>query len=72
MTVTVDFSTPNTGSGCNPPDVLVRLELVRPSGTVAATTATCYCSYNARLDAVPINETGTWTMRVRAYEQWVN
>jgi len=37
-TVTVDYVTPQVN---NRPDLIVRLELVRPNGTVAATTASC-------------------------------
>lgn len=65
--VTVDFATPSTG---NRPDLVARVDLVRPNGTVAATTATC--GNNVRLDTIAIDMTGSWTVRVRAYESWFN
>ncbi len=67
-TITVDYSTPTVP--VSRPDHVVRLELVRPSGTVAATTPSC--GTTARLDNVLLNETGTWTVRVRSYESWPN
>ncbi|NOT02443.1 MAG: hypothetical protein HOP29_17700 [Phycisphaerales bacterium] len=67
-TVTVDYETPTVP--VSRPDHMVRLELVRPSGTVAATTPSC--GTTARLDNVSLNETGTWTVRVRSYEFWPN
>lgn len=66
-TVTVDFSTPSVNSR---PDIAVRLDLIRPNGTVAATTASC--GTTTRLDTISLDATGTWTVRVRAYESWYN
>ncbi len=66
-TVTADFMTPMVGGR---PDLVVRLDLIRPNGTTAASTATC--GTTARLDTIPIDATGTWVVRVRAYESWFN
>ena len=66
-TVTVDFSTPTAN---NRPDLVVRLDLIRPNGTVATSTASC--GTTARLDTIGLDATGTWTVRVRAYESWFN
>lgn len=65
--VTVDYSTPTVN---NRPDHPVRLDLVRPDGTTAATVPSC--DFTTRLDNVAVNQTGTWTVRVRSYEQWLN
>jgi len=64
-TVTVDFATPTVDTR---PDLVVRLDLIRPNGTTASTTASC--STTVRLDTIPIDATGIWTVRVRAYESW--
>jgi len=64
-TVTVDFATPTVDAR---PDLVVRLDLIRPNGTTASTTASC--ATTTRLDTIPIDATGTWTIRVRAYESW--
>jgi len=64
---TVDFSTPQVG---NRPDIAVRLDLVRPNGTLASSTASC--GTTVRLDSVPLDATGLWVVRVRAYESWFN
>ncbi|MBI1825209.1 MAG: hypothetical protein HY287_04710 [Planctomycetes bacterium] len=66
-TVTVDFSTPSVNSR---PDLVVRLDLLRPNGSMA--TSTVSCGQTVRLDDVPMDATGTWTARVRAYESWFN
>ena len=66
-TVTVDFATPMVNSR---PDLVVRLDLIRPNGTPASSTPSC--SANARLDTIPLDATGTWKVRVRAYESWQN
>ncbi len=63
--VTVDFTTPLVK---NRPDLTVRLDLVRPNGTVAASVPSC--GTTARIDTAAIDATGTWTVRVRAYESW--
>jgi len=65
--VTVDFITPNVGGI---PDLPVRMDLVRPNGTVATSTASC--GTTARLQSVQLDATGTWLARVRAYESWCN
>ena len=52
------------------PDLAVRLELIRPDGTSASSTASC--GGTAKLNNVNVNQTGTWTVRVRAYESWNN
>ncbi len=68
-TVTVNWSTSQVAGN---PDVHARLELVRPSGTVAAST-TAGCGNNSlQLNAVPLFETGTWTVRVRAGDNWTS
>ncbi len=63
--VTVDFSTPLVK---NRPDLTVRLDLIRPNGTVAASMPSC--GTTTRIDTAAIDATGTWTVRVRAYESW--
>ncbi|MBI4717667.1 MAG: hypothetical protein HY763_07680, partial [Planctomycetes bacterium] len=65
--VTVDYATPLTAGGF--PDHFARLDLIRPDGTVASTNALCG---NFRLDNVAVNQSGTWTVRVRTHESWVN
>ncbi|MDO8629356.1 MAG: hypothetical protein Q7R41_02585, partial [Phycisphaerales bacterium] len=65
--VTVDFVTPNVAGL---PDLPVRMDLVRPNGTVLVSTASC--GTTARLQSVQLDATGTWLVRVRAYESWCN
>jgi len=63
--ITIDFVTPSAGGR---PDVLIRVDLVRPNGTVF--TGTPSCGTTARINAAVLDATGTWTVRVRAYESW--
>ena len=63
----IRFITPNVGGI---PDLPVRMDLVRPNGTVANSTASC--GTTARLQSVQLDATGTWLARVRAYESWCN
>jgi len=63
--ITIDFITPSVGGR---PDVLIRLDLIRPDGT--ALTNTVSCGTTARINAAVLDATGTWTVRVRAYESW--
>jgi len=65
--VSVAFTTPLVNTR---PDLPVRLDLIRPDGSTAATTASC--STTASLSSVAVNQTGLWTIRVRAYEAWSN
>jgi hypothetical protein len=64
-TATVDFSTPLVK---NRPDLTVRLELIRPNGTIASSVPSC--GTTTRIDSAVIDASGTWTVRVRAYESW--
>ncbi len=63
--ITVDFTTPSV---LNRPDVLSRVDLVRPNGTTF--TGTASCGNTARINNATLDATGTWTVRVRAYENW--
>jgi len=67
VSATVDFSTPTVNAR---PDLIVRLDLVRPNGTTATTTASC--STTARLDSIVLDATGTWKVRVGVYENWAS
>ncbi|MDO8628907.1 MAG: hypothetical protein Q7R41_00290, partial [Phycisphaerales bacterium] len=67
VSATVDFSTPTVNAR---PDLVVRLDLVRPNGTTATTTASC--GTTARLDNIVLDATGTWKVRVAAYESWAS
>ncbi|MBI4719521.1 MAG: hypothetical protein HY763_17125, partial [Planctomycetes bacterium] len=64
--VTVDYFTPMVGGL---PDHFARLDLIRPDGAIASTNALCG---NFRLDNVAVNQSGTWTVRVRTHESWAN
>ncbi|MEK7711207.1 MAG: hypothetical protein AAB341_04845, partial [Planctomycetota bacterium] len=49
--VTVDFSTPTVNSR---PDLVPRLDLIRPDATVASTVPSC--DFTARLDNIAVNQ----------------
>jgi len=63
--VTIDFITPPVAGR---PDLVPRVDLIRPNGTTAASVPSCGAT--TRIDNAFLDATGTWTIRVRAYESW--
>lgn len=65
--VTVDLFTQTTPSGYL--DIFPRVDLLRPDASQAATVSACG---STRLDTVPVDASGTWSVRVRENPQWFN
>lgn len=65
--ITVDYYTPIAAGSY--PDHFARLDLIRPDGTSANSSPGCG---NFRLDNIAVNQTGSWTVRVRTHETWFN
>jgi hypothetical protein len=65
QTATVNFTTPSI-SGT--PDVTIRMQLVRPAGTVANNTSAC--GTIANFFGASLNADGQWKVRIKRYENW--
>jgi len=59
-----------TSLSAGQPDLVPRWDLVRPDGSLGATSASCGQTANA--NNIIIDQTGLWTLRVRAYEGWAS